>query len=380
MVAEGHSVQQCLKGTGILTSQLDDPHQTITLRQEIRFHRNLIELSGDPTLGLRIGSAYLPQRYGLLGYAVLSAATLRDALVIATNFGDLSFTWFGLRLAVAGQDHDVLVPRSLRHRRGRAGIPVRPRLRGCAGRPVRDRGTATRTGQGDAAARRSWPAGRLPQVLSLRRRIQQHAGAHRARDEAARNAATAPGCRRIGPVAATVPAAAGEAEPAERTGGRRPSRAARPAGTLSRHRTGRREARRIGAYAASPPGRREHQLPARAGRGALRPGDRVPGRDALARPGSRVVARLQRPRQFHARIQALGRDSRPATFDSRGDPPAARDAARPRPERWPALPRSPAAHRRRSSASSAPGRPATRCPRAAWCDPAPAGAAPGGRP
>ena len=103
MVAEGHSVLQCLKGTGILTGQLDDPHQTITLRQEIRFHRNLMELSGDPTLGLRIGSAYLPQRYGLLGYAVLSAATLRDALVVATNFGDLSYTWFGLRLAVAGR-------------------------------------------------------------------------------------------------------------------------------------------------------------------------------------------------------------------------------------------------------------------------------------
>jgi len=103
MASEGHSVQQCLRGTGILTSQLDDPHQTITLRQEIRFHRNLIELSGDPTIGLRIGSAYLPQRYGLLGYALLSAATLRDALVIATHFGDLSFTWFGLHLAVAGQ-------------------------------------------------------------------------------------------------------------------------------------------------------------------------------------------------------------------------------------------------------------------------------------
>ena len=103
MASEGHSVQQCLKGTGILTSQLDDRHQTITLRQEIRFHRNLIELSGDPTVGLRIGSAYLPQRYGLLGYALLSAATLRHALVIATHFGDLSFTWFGLRLGVAGK-------------------------------------------------------------------------------------------------------------------------------------------------------------------------------------------------------------------------------------------------------------------------------------
>jgi AraC-like DNA-binding protein len=102
MVAEGHAVQQCLKGTGILVSQLDDQRRTITLRQEIRFHRNLLELSGDPTIGLRIGARYLPQRYGLLGYALMSAATLRHALVVATNFGDLTFTWFGLDFEVTG--------------------------------------------------------------------------------------------------------------------------------------------------------------------------------------------------------------------------------------------------------------------------------------
>jgi len=102
MVAEGHAVQPCLKGTGILTSQLDVQRQTITLHQEIRFHRNLLELSGDPTIGLRIGAEYLPQRYGLFGYALMSAATLRHALVVATHFGDLTFTWFGLGFEVTG--------------------------------------------------------------------------------------------------------------------------------------------------------------------------------------------------------------------------------------------------------------------------------------
>jgi len=102
MAAEGHAVQPCLKGTGILSSQLDDQRRTITLRQEIRFHRNLLELSGDPTIGLRIGASYLPQRYGLFGYALMSAATLRHAIVVATNFGDLTFTWFGLGFEVTG--------------------------------------------------------------------------------------------------------------------------------------------------------------------------------------------------------------------------------------------------------------------------------------
>jgi AraC-like DNA-binding protein len=100
MVREGHAVQQCLKGTGVLTSQVDDQRQTVTLRQEIRFYRNLLELSGDPTIGLRIGAGYVPQRYGLFGYALMSAATLRHALVIGTKYGDLTFTWFGLALEV----------------------------------------------------------------------------------------------------------------------------------------------------------------------------------------------------------------------------------------------------------------------------------------
>lgn len=103
MVAEGHAVQQCLKGTGILTGQLDDHRQTITLRQEIHFYRNVLEVSGDPTIGLRIGAGYLPQRYGLMGYALMSAATLRHALVVAVNFGDLTYTWFGLGFDVAGR-------------------------------------------------------------------------------------------------------------------------------------------------------------------------------------------------------------------------------------------------------------------------------------
>ncbi len=102
MATEGFSAQQCLIGTGILPSQLDDHRQTVMLQQEIRFYRNLLELSRDPTIGLRLGAAYLPQRYGLLGYAFLSAPTLRQALVLASKFGELTFTWFQLGYTVSG--------------------------------------------------------------------------------------------------------------------------------------------------------------------------------------------------------------------------------------------------------------------------------------
>ena len=102
MKTEGYAAQQCLKGTGILIAQLDDPRHLITLQQEVRFYRNLLELTGDPTIGLRLGAAYVPQRYGLFDYALLSAATLRHALVISSKFGDLTFTWFALVFSTSG--------------------------------------------------------------------------------------------------------------------------------------------------------------------------------------------------------------------------------------------------------------------------------------
>jgi len=100
----GYSVQQCLEGTGISQQDLLQPHssQAFTLQQEFRFHRNLLRLSDDPLLGLRLGKAYPLQSYGLLGYAFLSAPTLRQAMAILRNYGPLSFTLFRLDFQVQG--------------------------------------------------------------------------------------------------------------------------------------------------------------------------------------------------------------------------------------------------------------------------------------
>jgi AraC-like DNA-binding protein len=96
MQTMGYDPQACLAGTGI---ELDDllapePQLDFTLAREFRFHRNLLELSGDPLLGLKLGQAYSLQTYGLFGYAFLSAPTLRQALNIVSNYGPLSFTLF----------------------------------------------------------------------------------------------------------------------------------------------------------------------------------------------------------------------------------------------------------------------------------------------
>jgi AraC-like DNA-binding protein len=99
----GFDPQACLKGSGLTLAQLEDPNARMSLQQELVFYRNALELSGDPTIGLRLGEPYTPQRYGLFGYALLSAASFRHALTLAENFGRLTFSFFSFSFGVDGR-------------------------------------------------------------------------------------------------------------------------------------------------------------------------------------------------------------------------------------------------------------------------------------
>ena len=99
----GYDSQACLKGSGILLSQLHNANARMSLQQELAFYRNALELSGDPVVGLRLGEPFIPQRYGLFGYALLSAATFRHALTLTENFGRLTFSFFSFKYGVCGR-------------------------------------------------------------------------------------------------------------------------------------------------------------------------------------------------------------------------------------------------------------------------------------
>lgn len=103
MQVMGYDAEQCLAGTGLQAQDLADPAEirNFTLEQEFRFHRNLLELSGDALLGLKLGSSYTLDKYGLLGYAFLSAPTLRHAMTLLHSYGPLSFTLFKINFLAA---------------------------------------------------------------------------------------------------------------------------------------------------------------------------------------------------------------------------------------------------------------------------------------
>ncbi len=105
MAGLGYSAEKCLEGTGITSEQLEQLSPGLTVEQEVAFHERLLQLSGDPLLGLKLGEAYRLESYGMLGYAMLSASTIGDALKLAVDFHPLTFTHY--RLCLTPQDDAV---------------------------------------------------------------------------------------------------------------------------------------------------------------------------------------------------------------------------------------------------------------------------------
>ena len=104
MTRLGFSVEQCLHGTGLQMDDLERPETRLTREQEWQFHRQLLALSNQPQLGLTLGGAYRMESYGVVGYAMLSAATLGEAVRLASDFDLLTFTHFRVALIIEGQD------------------------------------------------------------------------------------------------------------------------------------------------------------------------------------------------------------------------------------------------------------------------------------
>lgn len=98
----GFDTRRCLLGTGVTNSQLKGGSARISLQQELRFYRNILDITGDPTIGLKLGEPFVPQHYGLFGYALMSAETFRHALAITENYGRLTFSFFTFRFGVSG--------------------------------------------------------------------------------------------------------------------------------------------------------------------------------------------------------------------------------------------------------------------------------------
>ncbi len=93
-VESGVSYQTILKGTGLSQQQLLDPNMVVTGHQELQLIQNLVEQLGDrPTLGLEVGTRYHFTTFGPLGMALMSSASIREALDFALTYFSLTFAF-----------------------------------------------------------------------------------------------------------------------------------------------------------------------------------------------------------------------------------------------------------------------------------------------
>ncbi|MEH6607661.1 MAG: AraC family transcriptional regulator ligand-binding domain-containing protein [Pseudomonadales bacterium] len=97
MRALGFSPQSCIKGTGLHLDWLegsDDSERYLTLEQEYLIYQNILQISQDPYIGLKIGRTYRIESFGMLGYAMLTARTAGEAMHIGLDYDPLSFGHF----------------------------------------------------------------------------------------------------------------------------------------------------------------------------------------------------------------------------------------------------------------------------------------------
>ena len=122
MRALGFSQEACLEGTDLHLNQLigtDVVEDYLTLEQEYLLYKNILHISQDPYIGLKIGHFYRIESFGMLGYAMLTARTVGEAILIGLDYNPLAFGHFkhsklneGSLLGLAFQEqHDT--PESL---------------------------------------------------------------------------------------------------------------------------------------------------------------------------------------------------------------------------------------------------------------------------
>ncbi|MCM6776427.1 AraC family transcriptional regulator ligand-binding domain-containing protein [Nocardia sp. CDC159] len=91
--SRGVPMPDILRGTGITESQLRDPTAEMTLEQEITLTRNVVRgVHDEPGLGLMAGLLCHAPNFGVLGFAIMSCATLRQAAEVGLRYADLAST------------------------------------------------------------------------------------------------------------------------------------------------------------------------------------------------------------------------------------------------------------------------------------------------
>jgi AraC-like DNA-binding protein len=88
--SEAHAISRCLAEQGVTArSPLLRRDGPVSVHQQLSMLREASQCAGDPLIAVRVGLGLHPTSYGIAGLALLSSASLRQALQIVIEYGAL---------------------------------------------------------------------------------------------------------------------------------------------------------------------------------------------------------------------------------------------------------------------------------------------------
>ena len=90
LIKEGIPSERILSGTRLTTGWVKDTDAVISRAQYRRVIENALDITVEPSLGLRLGQNIDLHEFGVLGYAIMSSATFGDALGFILKFWELN--------------------------------------------------------------------------------------------------------------------------------------------------------------------------------------------------------------------------------------------------------------------------------------------------
>jgi AraC-like DNA-binding protein len=98
-----------LRGSGLRREDLSDPDASVPIPTVISIAEHARVLTREPALGMYLGFQMAVSAHGFLGFAVMSAATLGEALELAVRYAPTRTTALRLHLEVAGRTAALIV-------------------------------------------------------------------------------------------------------------------------------------------------------------------------------------------------------------------------------------------------------------------------------
>jgi AraC-like DNA-binding protein len=100
---------ELLQPFGLTLEAISDPHAKMPIGMVEKLMERARSLSGEPALGIYLGLSMRASAHGYLGFAAMSAATVKEALELAQRFTPTRTSALGLRLCIDGKVASVVL-------------------------------------------------------------------------------------------------------------------------------------------------------------------------------------------------------------------------------------------------------------------------------